>query len=236
MFLLFLARKEWAGGRGGRGERNMPDPYTLAPRQYEILHLVVIQSWTHLAFYGRNSGGVEIFTRRITKFRKASAGCEVRRILGQRCTRSSLRSLSWSGYWVLPAGAALKLYSVYFFAHSHALLLFTTVPRGRRDSPRAKSIVSISGISHQTLPLQPWPRNEFCALWPASFVPSKRIEPSISIRPLKKLQENIERSLLCSTIAFILKLFNAIRLTQKSDVESLHQKRATKLSVYSRNF
>jgi len=62
------------------------------------------------------------------------------------------------------------------------------------------------------------------------FVPFKRSESSASIWSRKKSQENIERSLLCSTVVFILKLFNADE--KESDMESLHQERATKLPVY----
>jgi len=53
----------------------------------KISVLLMMQSWTHLAFYGKNS--VEIFTRRITKFRGVSSGCEIRCVLRDAGTRSS---------------------------------------------------------------------------------------------------------------------------------------------------
>lgn len=63
-------------GRGRERERERRQQArlrgTLTSRQYEILRLAVIQSWTHLALYGESGDGAEIFTRRITKFRAAS--------------------------------------------------------------------------------------------------------------------------------------------------------------------
>lgn len=90
---IFFSWKKMAGERE-ESKQYAWGPCVLVPRQYEILHLAVIQSWTHLVLYGKSSGGVEIFTRRITKFREVFSGCKIRCIPRQRCeTRSSWR---WS--------------------------------------------------------------------------------------------------------------------------------------------
>lgn len=159
---------------GWRADATYPGPCTLTPRRYEILHLVVIQSWTHLALYGAEERRVEIFARRITKFRGASPASSrsSTRPRQRRGTRSSWRQ---SGYWVSPtAGATFKI--LFPYISSRALLLFSALfsPRPAPGGSCRAADPFHSGIFHQAPPpratrlvMSParlWRRGAFCSV------------------------------------------------------------------------
>lgn len=160
MFLFFSRKKR---AEEEKQAQHTWGPCTLASRQYEILHLVVIQSWTHLVLYGKSSGGVEIFTRRIMKFCGVFSSCKIRCIPRQRCeTRSSWYSGVKADivHHQREGGidkVLFRIFSVYFpyiSSCTHALLLFSAFSRDR-GLFRNRVDCSHSGISHQALPLQP---------------------------------------------------------------------------------
>jgi len=126
MFLFFSRKKR---AEEEKQAQHTWGPCTLASRQYEILHLVVIQSWTHLVLYGKSSGGVEIFTRRIMKFCGVFSSCKIRCIPRQRCeTRSSWYSGVKADivHHQREGGidkVLFRIFSVYFFVYSRVAFI-----------------------------------------------------------------------------------------------------------------